>query len=316
MALKEPKSKKIKMQEYVINTMNNLKEDSSNWSGRPLFTEILIKYYSLKFKKSCILVFPEIEWYTNENETKYTVFYVKPEDINKDGPIIEMKKKVLDFVSKISECMQKKGKNISIAIHFPFYFLDLKSRSIAGHRNLLIFKPYKNTLEWFEPHGKKFMGIDSPQSVSNEVIVRYFIKCLEEDKSIDCKSIQLVLPEDNCPYFGLQGREIQSSLPNLSGGGYCVLWSFLIMKLSLKYPYKSLYDIVKGIQLEYKDKDQLRKLMYAFSNEISDIFLKNYNVTLNELIPKTNQSDINKIIKEYDFNDKQIVTSSQYSKSD
>ena len=79
---------------------------------------------------------------------------------------------------------------------------------------------------------------------------------------------------------------------------------------------KSLYDIVKEIQLEYKDKNQLRKLMYAFSNEISDIFLKNYNVTLNELIPKTNQSDINKIIKEYDFNDKQIVTSSQYSKSD
>jgi hypothetical protein len=81
------------------------------------------------------------------------------------------------------------------------------------------------------------------------------------------------------------------------------------MKLALKFPYKTLREIRVEIIIEYNTPDQLRKLMYAFSNEISDILLTHYKITLNELFEN------DKLFKNnYNFNDKEISISSQYSK--
>ena len=92
--------------------------------------------------------------------------------------------------------------------------------------------------------------------------------------------------------MGLQGNEQQSKLLDFSGGGYCALWSILITKLSLKYPYKTMKTIVHNLLEQYKDPDQLRKLMYAFSNEISDILLKHYKMPLNEMIDRMRNKEI------------------------
>ena len=115
-------------------------------------------------------------------------------------------------------------KNISIAI-----FFNIQIRNGSGHANLLIFKPYKKTLEWFEPHGSSYdLNKEDKINKNNEIFLSYFIKCLQENKTINTKEIKLVKPEEICPNFGFQAIEEQSTLPKLTTG-YCALWSLLMM---------------------------------------------------------------------------------------
>lgn len=282
------------MQEYVINIMKNYDEivPVSSWAGIFELVEILIKYYSKKFKNSCIFQLPRVGWFTSLFDN-YIPTYISYDAIVSESETIQitiLKGYIHDAVSNISKCIQEKGKNISIAILYSFMFL-FNGRPTA-HRNVLIFKPYVNTLEWFEPLGSHFIINEFKLDISNQVLFNYLIKCLQEDETIDCKSIKFIKPRDICPNVGLQGNEQQSKLPDFSGGGYCALWSILITKLSLKYPYKTMKTIVHNLLEQYKDPDQLRKLMYAFSNEISDILLKHYKMPLNEMIDRLHNKEI------------------------
>ena len=277
--------------------MNKYDEISpaSNWLGKLEIVEMLIKYYSKKFKNSCIFQFQRVNLYTYEynNEKKdydFTPMYIYDKFLRKNKndtvPIMQIKQNIRNIVSNISKCIQEKGKNVSIAILYSFEFLEDSKR--FAHENLLIFKPYNNTLEWFEPHGHTFMTKDNKVNLSNNILMKFLIKCLEEDQRINTGKIKFIKPSDVCPVatVGLQVKEYSSKLPDLSNGGYCVLWSVLIMKLSLKYPYKPVNTIVRNLLEEYDSSDKLRKLMYAFSNEISDILFQYYKMTLNEIIEK------------------------------
>ena len=312
--------KKKKMQEYVINIMNKYDEKSqaSNWLGNFELIKILTKYYSKKFKKSCIFQLPRMSWYTyiyndekkNFDFTPMYITYADFEKKEKTNEIFMIMQYIRDIVLNISKCIQEKGKNVSIAMIYSFQYIY--DGNPSAHENMLIFKPYNNTLEWFEPHGHGFT-INNKVSISNEVFFEYLKKSLIDDKTIDCKSIRFIKQYEVCPIGteGLQEREGLSELPDLSNGGYCALWSVLIMKLSLKYPYKTVNTIVHNLLEQYKTLDELRYLMYAFSNEISDILLKHYKMPLNKIIEKLNRNE--KVpIRLF----KNTSTTSQYSKSD
>ena len=286
--------------------MNKYDEMSpaSNWLAKLEIMEMLIKYYSKKFKNSCIFEFQRLKWYTyvyNDVKKDYdftpiVITHTFLEDKYDTILIQKIKLNIITVVSNISKCIKEKGKKVTIAILFPYYFLE-HGKPFA-HENVLIFKPYYNKMEWFEPHGENFLTINENVTTSNTILLRYFIGCLEEDKIINCEDIKLVKPPDICPGLGLQFKEERSKLLDLSGGGYCALWSILITKLSLKYPYKPLKMIVNNLLEQYKDpdqykeSDQLRKLMYAFSNEVSDILLKHYKMSLNEMIVRLNNNEI------------------------
>jgi hypothetical protein len=315
----EPKKKK-KMQEYVINIMNKYDEKSqaSNWLGNFDLIKILTKYYSKKFKKSCIFQLPRMSWYTyiyndekkNFDFTPMYITYTDFEKKEKTNEIFMIMQYIREIVLNISKCIREKGKNVSIAMIYSFQYIY--DGNPSAHENMLIFKPYNNTLEWFEPHGHGFT-INDKVSISNEVFFEYLKKSLIDDKTIDCKSIRFIKQYEVCPIgtVGLQEREGLSELPDLSNGGYCALWSVLIMKLSLKYPYKTVNTIVHNLLEQYKTQDELRYLMYAFSNEISDILLKHYKMPLNKIIEKLNRNE--KVpIRLF----KNTSTTSQYSKSD
>jgi surface protein len=290
--LENPKSTKktkkyIKIRQYVINIMNNYKENSpvSNWAGDSRIRNTLIEYYSKKYLNSCLTFLP--------------IFYNSKNDLS-----TENQDNIKDCVDKIEDCIKVKGKNISIAIYFRMFLIDG-----SGHANLLIFKPNKNTLEWFEPHGA-FYNLEKENKINknNEMFISYFIQCLQENETIRNGEIKinLVKPEEICPDFGFQAIEQQSTLPKLTTG-YCSLWSLLMMKLALKFQYKTSKEIREKILEIYHDKDDLRKLMYGFSNEISNILLKHFSVTLNEYIEN---DELN-----LRFEDKHTSASSQYSKS-
>ena len=290
--LENPKStkktkKNIKMRQYVIDIMNNYKENSpvSNWAGDARIRNTLIEYYSKKYLNSCLTFLP--------------IYYNSKNDLS-----TENQDNIKDCVDEIEDCIKVKGKNISIAIYFRMFLIDG-----GGHANLLIFKPNKNTLEWFEPHGA-FYNLEKENKINknNEMFISYFIQCLQENETIHNGEINLVKPEDICPCpdFGFQAIEQQSTLPKLTTG-YCSLWSLLMMKLALKFQHKTLKEIREKILEIYHDKDDLRKLMYGFSNEISNILLKHFSVTLNEYIEN---DELN-----LRFEDKHTSASSQYSKS-
>ena len=313
-----PKKKKI--QEYVINIMNKYDEKSqaSNWLGNFDLIKILTKYYSKKFKKSCIFQLPRMSWYTyiyndekkNFDFTPMYITYADFEKKEKTNEIFMIMQYIREIVLNISKCIKEKGKNVSIAMIYSFQYIY--DGNPSAHENMLIFKPYNNTLEWFEPHGHGFT-INNKVSISNDALFEYLKKSLIDDKTIDCKSIRFIKQYEVCPIGteGLQEREGLSELPDLSNGGYCALWSVLIMKLSLKYPYKTVNTIVHNLLEQYKTQDELRYLMYAFSNEISDILLKHYKMPLNKIIEKLNRNE--KVpIRLF----KNTSTTSQYSKSD
>jgi surface protein len=291
--LENPKSTKktkkyIELHQYVINIMNNYKENSpvSNWSGETRIRNTLIEYYSKKYSESCLTFLP--------------IFYNSKNDLS-----TENQDNIKTCVDEIAHCIKVKGKNISIAIYFRMFLIDG-----GGHANLLIFKPNKNTLEWFEPHGA-FYNLEKENKINknNEMFISYFIQCLQENETIrNGEKINLVKPEDICPCpdFGFQAIEQQSTLPKLTTG-YCSLWSLLMMKLALKFQHKTSKEIREKILEIYHDKDDLRKLMYGFSNEISNILLKHFSVTLNEYIEN---DELN-----LRFEDKHTSASSQYLSS-
>ena len=280
------KTKKyIELHQYVINIMNNYKENSpvSNWSGETRIRNTLIEYYSKKYSKSCLTFLP--------------IYY------SKNDLSTENQNNIKDCLDEIEDCIKVKGKNISIAIYFRMFLIDG-----GGHANLLIFKPNKNTLEWFEPHGA-FYNLEEENKINknNEMFLSHFIQCLQKNETIHNGDINLVKPEDICPDFGFQAIEQQSTLPKLTTG-YCALWSLLMMKLALKFQHKTLKEIREKILEIYSDKDDLRKLMYGFSNEISNILAKHFEgKTLNEYIEN---DELN-----LRFKDMRISASSQYSKS-
>jgi hypothetical protein len=273
---------KIKMQQYIINTMNNINNSSqSSFDPSDSIEYTLINYYSKRFKKSCIINFCK-NWLT-------------PSDFDKTT----WSTKVNECIDKIKQCMREKGENICIAIIFSFFFRDSENEN--GHSNLLLFKPYKRTLEWYEPHGEtfSFFGEDIIDD-NNKLLIDYILQCLQNEYF----PIQLITPMVTCPFIGFQSTEERSELPDLSGGGYCVLWSILIMKLALKFPNKKIEEITTELQHLYHKPINLRKLMYAFSNEISNILFKHYNITLNEF---------NADPKILNFEDKTITSSLQDS---
>lgn len=289
--------KNIEVQEYVINIMNNYNENSpvSNWKGKSKIVDSLIEYYSKKYLKSCLTTL-KVFWY--DLKSKEPIYIENVDDLS-----IEHKKSIDLCIDKIANCMkekEKKEKNISIGI-----FVSLYRSKDSGHANLLIFKPYKKTLEWFEPHGSSYnLNKENRVNKNNEIFLSYFIQCLQENETINTKEIKLVKPEDICPNFGFQTVELESTLPKPTKG-YCALWSLFMMKLALIFQHKTLREIRIEILKKYNSSNELRMLMYGFSNEISNILLKHFRVTLNEYIEN---DELN-----LEFKDKHTSASSQYS---
>jgi hypothetical protein len=199
-------------------------------------------------------------------------------------------KKLQNKLIKESNRIKTLSKNMSIkCIPILFDFIENEKKNIQSfeklefeaHSNLLLYRPSKFTIEWFEPHGTKFYSKDSKSKINEKLqeLIEFFTNQLNTKKE---ERIQIIYPDIVCPnIYGLQRLEEQSLLEEISDG-YCALWSLLIMKLALKYNYKSLSEIVSEILALYKTADELRMLMYSFSKEVNLILKKNYNTHLGQ----------------------------------
>jgi hypothetical protein len=268
----EPKKAKQPLHTYIQKIVNNnlvnpVKDEELNairWSAKPLIISTLLNYYFQKFR------------------SKNYTFYIKL-DLNNS------KKTLKKELIQASNQLKQDTKNMFIKC-IPIYFsfrgvvgkknlqsFEESDLIFASHANLLLYRPSQFTIEWFEPHGNIYSG-----QIVTPKILKQFIQFFTNHLQTSNRKIQIIYPNIVCPYInGLQGLEGQSTLKKISNG-YCALWSLLIMKLALKYNYKSLSEIVSEILALYKTPDELRKLMYSFSKEVNSILQEYYNIHLGQ----------------------------------
>jgi hypothetical protein len=103
----------------------------------------------------------------------------------------------------------------------------------GGHRNMLIFNPYRNTVERFEPHGTYF---SKEQEAVDKVLKKFFRN----------SGLTYLPPSPACP-IGLQGAENMYANYELTSSpekkilfsdnaGFCCAWSYFYADLVLKFP--------------------------------------------------------------------------------
>ena len=153
----------------------------------------------------------------------------------------------------------KSGKDI-IVIPFTLKSKDFEKRRTANdptlstHANMLIYRPKKNELELFEPHGDYSpyeLGISSYKM--NDAIKKYFevtlktitaeakrgqpFKYIKSEDLFLKENWELLKEDESAFYKGFQTTENEYQDENgLDYPGFCVMWSLFYLELVLKFP--------------------------------------------------------------------------------
>jgi hypothetical protein len=134
----------------------------------------------------------------------------------------------------------------------------------GSHSNILIFNPFRNEVERFEPHGPETLNKRFDNAKINTRI-KEFIK--EIDATLDYISPSLL-----CPRLQMGFQFYESSAEDEKGtynnvaiqdpGGYCCAWSYFYADMRIKFPYLSGKKLIKESQdILGKDPNQLRQFI-------------------------------------------------------
>ena len=114
------------------------------------------------------------------------------------------------------------------------------------HANVIIFNPFRNEVERFEPHGAN-THIDGFNDTKVNEQLQQFVDKLDIDS-------KFVPSHKTCPigfkayqYYDREKRQKGkfNNVSVLDPGGYCCAWSFFYSDLRLKYPRMSGADIIR-----------------------------------------------------------------------
>jgi len=118
------------------------------------------------------------------------------------------------------------------------------------HANVLIFNPFRNEVERFEPHGKQTGSYSFDDKRVNMEIEKFVNK-------ID-SGLKFISPNLLCPrnYSGYQHYEqdakkekgVYNNVAIEDARGYCCAWSYFYVDMRLKFPKKSGTEIIKESQ--------------------------------------------------------------------
>ena len=158
--------------------------------------------------------------------------------------------------------------------------LGLKFEGI-GHANMMIINKRLKTIEWYEPHGSYFGGIDRDRSIYYQTaIVNEFKKLFKPLKGYKIYSPSQLMT--GCPrksglqqynkYLDtLQTRDTVHG--RISGPeGYCVLFSMILADIRLTYPLVPPLDLMKNtIKLLTSTPEILRDFVYGYSLKLQEL---------------------------------------------
>ena len=288
-----PYEKKVNprlMRDTMITYLNkfiNLSYKEQLWEASDIMNQIVISFLVHKFN-SCIV--------SLELDTT---------DIGYNRENMALCKK------QINKCLKNKSKRNDVIL----IYLVLRFEEDA-HANALIYKPKLNTIEWFEPHGDFFNSDpDSPDVIKLTEMI--------QELSISLGST-LIPSNEVCPNIdGVQAYEGSSKIHKFVTGGYCALWSFLLIDLTLKFPQYStkqindflLNDLVTN-DSEKEKQDILRKLIVGFNAYLSNELHKYTDVTLEDIYRNKKDKKTNKVTRRMNKLHRLNTEKSEYVDSD
>lgn len=212
----------------------------------------------------------------------------------------------------ILDCIKRGDKLIAIPLGIRF------GKEKTGHANMLIFRPYENTIERFEPHGYMY-GTDYTTDINiNDTLKEMFeVKMKPYLKKYTPKYIP---PNNICPLQGnstfsqykLGFQDIEGKIKGLEkeGGGFCGMWSnfvleliFLNQELTTKEVLQKAYDISK------EDPQYLKNVIRGYVikvEKVMDKVIKTINANETFTFEKTKLT-INKDLEKYIINYLEIL---------
>lgn len=163
----------------------------------------------------------------------------------------------IDFGESLQQCIKRKVPIICIYLRLRF---DDKP---SGHANLLIYRPFKRTIERFDPHGKGFSG-----DLEQDFNINRQLKELFEVK-LNTYTNEVVIykpPVEICPYtLGFQALEREIKGADIEGGGFCTMWSLFVMEMILNNPTKTTAQIIeKVMEITQEDPQFLKDVIRGY----------------------------------------------------
>jgi len=175
--------------------------------------------------------------------------------------------------SDLLDCIKRGDKMIAMPLNLNF------GTSSTGHANLLIYRPYENTIERFEPYGD--LPNASAEKIFNQVLKRMFeVEMKPYLKELTPKFIE---PNQICPNIkGFQALEEQLGLLEQEGGGFCAMWSLFILELIFLNPTLSTKEIIeKGLTLAKSKPQYLRNVIRGYvlkTEKMLDSYVKKIGI--------------------------------------
>ena len=167
------------------------------------------------------------------------------------SPIFNDYYTLVNFGRSLKECIER---NVPIiCIYLGLKFEDTPT----GHANLLIYRPFKRTIERFEPHGKKLSNDPKSDLSINKQLKELF----EEKLNIFTNGkVRFFPPNQICPYRkGFQSLEEEIEGLHIEGSGFCTMWSLFFMEMILYNPTKTTKDILQIVMTLTKQDPQFLK---------------------------------------------------------
>ena len=270
------RSVEINLLDFTYN--NKLQENPVRYFNSDRFGfSIYILALLQRHKKDCITFKGEavtLYWTKNNN-----MYFIVTKNFANSTSFKEQKKVLL---KELLEC-KKKGLLGVIQLFLP------------EHANMLIYNPFKNIIEHFEPHGAYYKGV--------EEVFYSDLKNFWEKQTI-IKGLEYTRPSLICPNLkGLQRFEKDKKsnstddIGELREGikdplGFCMVWSILYADLRLTYPRDEPNKLLKNVINKMKKKQQTignygRQFIRGYAKQIEPLH-KEW-ISLYEKLKKTDK---------------------------
>ncbi len=175
----------------------------------------------------------------------------------------------LTYPNNLGHQMQQcilRGSNL---IFITLWIYRTKEEGGSSHVNILIYRPFKKTIERYEPHGQQTRIKDFKEYKLNASLKRLF------EEQLAPKLMQWTpkykTPYEICPIsIGFQG--IEGAIAS-SGQGYCQMWNMFMMETILLNPTLNTKDIIErcldiGKRSPKYFKNVIRGYTFQISKEI------------------------------------------------
>jgi len=217
---------------------------SEEYNSSNLITEIGFSYLIKKYQSPCFVV---------DKGDPITVGLL---EVTMEGKTASVKGPD-DLAGQLLACISRGTEIIFLPLDLP------------GHQNLLIYRPFKQVVERYDPHGSTTEKDTRKDREINRVLNNFFESMVElgDYKPVYRRS------RDICPEEGFQS--IEREMDNEEG--LCQLWSLFLMETILLNPTEDTVNIIQAC-LEHgnKDPDYFRNLvrgyMVQLGAELNDMF--------------------------------------------